>query len=359
MCSDCIKETMTFTLTSLRKNLIWAAMVLTLLVYSQAKALTLAEYRARISQASKILSQIQTPEYYSDDFQQRSAFFETSVAEIRLMLPVKETVLHNGQTIEVDNAWLHEALSEYEKNLASPTRSEEIRRNTNERLQALGQRIDETQAAASDKETDKARLAEILRRPEYNKAAAGESAIQRLWERFLRWLAKLFPKIKPMQPGTGRALSGIAQIVVIAISVALIAFLIWKFVPGYLRNRGRKKTKREARIVLGERLEPDQTAADLLEQAEALARTGDLRGAIRKAYIALLCELGDRKVISLAQHKTNRDYLMSVRHRSSLYQSMRGLTRSFELHWYGFVAPAANDWDEFRSGCRSAVATEK
>jgi hypothetical protein len=72
----------------------------------------------------------------------------------------------------------------------------------------------------------------------------------------------------------------------------------------------------------------------------------------------LLCELGDRKVISLAQHKTNRDYLMSVRQRSSLYQSMRRLTTMFESHWYGFVPPAPTDWHEFRMICRNAVSTE-
>lgn len=331
-------------------------MVMVLLaVSSQARGATLGEYRARVSQAAEALNQLQTPDYYTEDDVQGI------VVRITNLLPAKETVLHRGQAIEVDNAWLHAALSEYQKNRDAPSRSEEIRRQTNERLQALGQRIDEMQSAtsASDKETEKARLAEILLRPEYQKGAAEGSAIQRLWERFLRWLSGLFPKMKPIQPGTGRALSGIAQIVVIAISLALIAFLIWKFVPRYLRSRSKKKTKREARIVLGERLEPDQTASDLLEQAEALARSGDLRGAIRKAYIALLCELGDRKVISLAQHKTNRDYLMAVRHRSSLYQSMRRLTSSFELHWYGFVPPAANDWDEFRSSCRNAVTSEK
>jgi hypothetical protein len=109
------------------------------------------------------------------------------------------------------------------------------------------------------------------------------------------------------------------------------------------------------RIVLGERLEPDQTAADLLAQAESLARNGDLRGAIRKAYIALLCELGDRKIVSLAQHTTNRDYLNSVRERVHLYSSMRRLTSSFELHWYGFQPPAENDWNEFRSGYQQAL----
>jgi hypothetical protein len=118
----------------------------------------------------------------------------------------------------------------------------------------------------------------------------------------------------------------------------------------------RKDTKKkEPRIVLGERLEPDATATDLLSEAEALARQGDLRAAIRKAYIALLVELGDRKVISLAQHKTNRDYLNSLRTLPQLHSRMRGLTDSFERHWYGFVAATPNDWQDFRSGYHAAL----
>jgi len=144
---------------------------------------------------------------------------------------------------------------------------------------------------------------------------------------------------------------------VIVVSLGMIAFLIWKFAPRFLGNlrRRKKKEKREARIVLGERLEPDQTAADLLAQAEDLARRGDLRGAIRKAYIAILCELGDRKIVSLAQHKTNRDYLNSVRERTQLYSPLRRLTTSFEIHWYGFQPPAENDWHEFLTGYKQIL----
>ena len=166
----------------------------------------------------------------------------------------------------------------------------------------------------------------------------------------------MLPRQKPITPNSSPFLGRLAQIIVVVGCLGAIAFLIWKLGPRYLSNRrSRKKPKREARIVLGERLEPDQTSADLLAQAESLARNGDLRGAIRKAYIALLCELGDRKIVSLAQHKTNRDYLNSVRERVHLYSSMRQLTNSFELHWYGIQPPAENDWKEFRSGYQKAL----
>jgi len=346
-------------LKSLCKHFALAATALLLTaVSSQVRAATLAEYRARVSEATSVVREFQSPAAYVEG-DPHDAYY--TLTRLKTLLPEKERVELSGQIVEVDNSWLHEALKEFEKSPAPGARRREILGAISERLQALGQRIDEMQsgAQAADKDANKARLAEILLRPEFNQTQAQGSALTRLWERFARWLESLFPKSKPMQPGTGRALSTVAQVIVIGLGVALIAFLVWKFLPRYLSNRGKKKTKREARIVLGERLEPDQTAADLLEQAEGLARAGDLRGAIRKAYIALLCELGDRKVISLAQHKTNRDYLMAVRDKVSLYQSMRRLTTSFELHWYGFVPPAPNDWDEFRVGCRNAVTGGK
>ena len=100
-----------------------------------------------------------------------------------------------------------------------------------------------------------------------------------------------------MSPGVAGLFSKIAQIVVIVLALAVLAFVAKLFLPQLLRSRGtkRKKSKPQARIVMGERLDPDQTAVDLLAEAEGLARRGELRAAIRKAYIALLLELGDQE----------------------------------------------------------------
>jgi hypothetical protein len=128
------------------------------------------------------------------------------------------------------------------------------------------------------------------------------------------------------------------------------------FAPRLVSARKQKaKGKPQPRIVLGERLEPEESAVDLLSEAEALARQGEVRAAIRKAYIALLVELGDRKIISLAQHKTNRDYLRSVSGVPSLYSKMAGLTDSFERHWYGFAHTTLDDWHHFRAAYKSAL----
>ncbi len=325
---------------------------------ASARAVTLEDYRHQVSRARASIQELHAP--HADQYpSQREQFIAATIALVRVELPAQETVLLGRQTVAVDNTWLHEALNDLEKVRGDNARRAELVARIDERLRALSERLDEMQNGkpGASKDDNKTRLAEILRRSEYNKQAEEGSALNRLLNRFLRWLGSLFPRTKPLQPGNAMALSRIAQVVVIGLSLAAICLLIWKFAPQYLRNRRKKKPKREARIVLGERLEPDQTSADLLAQAEYLARSGDLRAAIRKAYIALLCELGDRKVISLAQHKTNRDYLGAVRDRPSLFLSMRGLTNSFEIHWYGFVPPGEDDWKEFRNGYQQALKT--
>jgi hypothetical protein len=324
-----------------------------------ARAVTLDDYRHQVSRARASIQELQAA-YGAEYPSQREQFIAATIALVRAELPERETVLLGRQTVAADNAWLHKALDELEKPRGDNAQRAELLAHVDERLRALGERLDEMQDGkpGAGNDDNKTRLAEILRRSEYNKQAAEEGgALTRLINRFLRWLNRSIslPRTKPLQPGSAMTLSSVAQVIVIGVSVAAIVFLIWKFAPRYLRNRRKKKTKRGARIVLGERLEPDQTSADLLAQAESLARSGDLRAAIRKAYIALLCELGDRKVISLAQHKTNRDYLGAVRDRPSLFLSMRGLTNSFEIHWYGFVPPGEDDWKEFRNGYQQAL----
>ena len=145
------------------------------------------------------------------------------------------------------------------------------------------------------------------------------------------------------------------------LGVVIVALLVVFYVARILlrRFRGpaekRRRKKRKALIILGEQLKPEDTSLDLLAEAEALARQNDLRAAIRKAYIALLVELGDRNLITLAQHKTNRDYVNSVRSIPLLHSTMRGLTESFERHWYGFAEATENDWKNFRSRYHAAL----
>lgn len=286
--------------------------------------------------------------------------FKESIETVRTTLPKQQTVEFEDEVYDVDNSWLHEKLDELE-HLDDP--SEKLGEIVWS-LQAIEERVAERQnpgeRTAENKRWAKTRLESILARPEYATNQQGPNALTRLIQDFARWLAKWLPKRRTVDPGRIDLITLVAQIIVIGLAVLLILYVL-KTVIVWFSGRSRKpraRKKREARIVLGERLEPDATSTDLLSEAEALARQGDLRAAIRKAYIALLVELGDRKLISLAHHKTNRDYLNSLRSVPQLHSRMRGLTESFERHWYGFDAASPNDWQDFRASYLAALQTE-
>ncbi|MBV9927689.1 MAG: DUF4129 domain-containing protein [Acidobacteria bacterium] len=317
-------------------------------------AATLANYRERVRRAYELVERLALI-YEGEDVQEHGG-----PEDVRGLLPAKEKVEWGGRLVEVDNSWVHEALEpldseEDDEKIASDLRA------LGGRLRALEARLSEADvepAATLDKDAERGRLNSILRRPEFDRRTQRQqSAIQRMIEEFFEWLASLFPKGRGLSPGGSPRVSKWTLVAVGAICLLVLAYvglLLW-------RRRGVKrkspKRGREARVVLGEQLGADQTATDLLEEAERLARAGELRSAIRKAYVALLCELGDRGVVRLAQHKTNRDYLDAVRRAADprLYTEMLPLTNDFELHWYGLRAASDADWQNFKTRCRTAL----
>lgn len=337
------------------------ALLFVLLSANTSTATSLDAYRDQVRLAVSTLDAL--PQWKKVESQAiHTRRVAAAVEQLRASVLTIETIEWNGTTLKLDNKWLAEALARYEQLPASDVagRAAELAQ-VKERLQALDERLTELRGAtkAASKDDEKKQLDGILRRAEYSEKTDEQSAVSGLWERFRKWVRDLFRNREPLAPGTASALSGISQVIVIALALAVIVFVLWKFTPMFRRGGGgRSREKREARIVLGERLEADQTAADLLAEAEALARRGELRAAIRKGYIALLCELGDRKIIGLAEHKTNRDYLGDVRQIEPLHGQMQQLTRSFENHWYGLIPATENDWHTFRSGFHRAVNSE-
>ena len=320
-------------------------------------AVSPAEYQKSLEQAITALDTLgQLDENESAaDYERRLA--QTTDA-VRKALPEKLEIDVEGSFSTVDNSWLHEALREFEA--ASETQREFFRTQIIERLRSIEVRIAELNKAKVVNSASKAeanqRLKDILARSEYAAKNDKGSALVRLIERFVAWILKFLPQ-RSLSRSHGSPLTTIAQIVVVALAGAVIIFVgvrvLRHFGPG---SRSTKvKRKKEPRIVLGERLEPEASASDLLAEAEALARKGEIRLAIRKTYIALLVELGDRKIISLAQHKTNRDYLRAVSTLPSLHRNMSSLTESFERSWYGFVQTSHDDWQNFRTSYLAAL----
>ena len=345
---------------SLSRSAACAVLLIVLLFVcpSRVAAIPISEYEKNIKTAIASLEElvIDEEDEVPDDYEEQ---LNQALATVRGTLPRNQTVESDGEVYNVDNNWLHHALDELKQEASRSERIEQIV----ERLTAMDARVverqQETQTLES-KDAAKKRLETILARPEYASEVKGPNALTRLLRDFIEWLKKFFPQPTPAQQGSGAWLEVVAKILVAVAAAALVVFLGRLLIGRFKRSKSIKAPKKkEPRIVLGERLEPEQSATDLLSEAEALARNGDLRAAIRKAYIALLVELGDRKIISLAQHKTNRDYLNALRSLPPLHSRMRGLTDSFERHWYGFAEANQSDWQNFRDGYVAALHKEQ
>lgn len=325
-------------------------------------ASTVSDYQNRLDKAhndvESMISILQSGKRGTDI----EDMIERMSAGIRKTIPSNETVELPGTTVETQNGWLQTELGKFEH---EPDRAEQIKilSDISEQLSSVENRVKELAAATSGsrtKDEDKQKLNEILSREEYQKPDdKGKSAFQVWLEWFIDWLQSLFPdrpNLPNVDPAGFQPLSVVIQVLVYGLVIGLVGFLIYKFAPVIVERFSRKK-KRESssRVILGEHIDGSRSASDLFAEAESFARQGDLRGAIRKGYIALLCDLSDRKVIGLARHKTNRDYLRDVRKRTSLFDRMKRATGSFERHWYGFRTPEQKDWEEFREQYRSAL----
>jgi hypothetical protein len=353
-------------ITDRRRRLLSAALlrfcILIFLFSTTGFGATVAEYRGKIREARESLDIL----IYSDEEESNQGENLKSEREIlkdiRAALPASETVETGHGSVEVKNDWLLDKLNQFE-NEKDPVKRTEILSEASDRAGAVEAKLlelEEAVAAERTKDEDKQKLAEILRRAEYQKKEEKqESFFHKVWRGFLKWMDRMFPEPNLGAPSkTGfQSFSFVLQLIIFALVAAIVGFLMYRFLP-FLSARFKQREKKDTgeRVVLGERLAADETSFNLFAEAEKLAGEGNLRAAIRKGYIALLCELSDRKIIGLAQHKTNRDYLRDVRSRTELYQNMNGLTGSFERHWYGFAAPEEKDWEAFREKYRKTIS---
>ena len=326
-----------------------------------AFASSLPEYRTKILTVKRSLESLPSRDEAKTEAEIRAQEREKLVA-VRSLMPPTETVELPGTRFEVDNNWLLAKLKAFEEE-TSPAKRQAIVTEVVERLEAIAYKLEELekqQTAERTKDEDKQKLDEILRREEYRKPEEKDKTwLEKLIDDFFKWLSKSMPDAPVTTretENTVRPFSFVLQLVLYAVVLGIIGFLLYRFAP-FLRQRflNRRKKEKKERVILGETLAADETSQNLFSEAERLAREGNLRAAIRKGYIALLCELSDRKIIGLATHKTNRDYLRDVRKRPELYQNMNALTSNFETVWYGFGKPDTEDWEKFRQKYNETV----
>lgn len=327
---------------------------------------TPAEYGKNIKAARTLIQSLIYTDVEEMTAAERREYERRALAEIRAAVPESEKIDWRGAKVETNNRWLIEKLNALEKEPEKSAKRAAILTEVGERLEAIERKLNELEnpsAASRAKDEDKQKLAEILRREEYSKPEKPEESLfQKTWRKIKEWLREMFPKPEPAVPTEApgfQTLSVVLQAILYALVLSGVAFLIYRFAPFFAdKFKRRQKREKTERVILGERLDENETARNLFDEAERLARSGNRREAIRKGYIALLCELNDRKIIGLARHKTNRDYLRDVhRKNGELYENMNGLTNNFECHWYGSELVEEKDWNEFKNGYKKVVSS--
>ena len=283
----------------------------------------------------------------------------TKMNEVKRLLPVSEEVEFNGATTRVDNAWLHKAVDSAVKTEGDAERRLQMLGEISACLARLRQSVKSAQTAEDLASQDRrARIDNILARPEYQPEEERESTIARsirhMKEFFDRLLRKMFGRPSAQATQTGGGLYLVLQALIFLVLAAALIFGAAKLVRRF-QVRQKPAEKAETREALGEEIPEYATAADLFEMASELARQAEYRKAIRRAYIALLCDLDQRGKLRLGRSKTNRDYLDAMRSEQRTYPTFSVMTLAFERAWYGQARATEEEFHNFVSLYQEAI----
>jgi len=178
-------------------------------------------------------------------------------------------------------------------------------------------------------------------------------AISRAWDVLWKFLRKLWPRglnlsLGNEKHGAWRLKNRRLWVVLIAaLTLVAGALLIWR-----RRQRGRNQISIPAATVLLPTMCDPAIAGEHSEDewfalANRLEGEGELRLALRAAYLGLLAGLAQREWLTIRRDRTNREYLdefarrwlrrpqAAVEVRAEIPEKLRGSMRMFDRVWYG------------------------
>jgi len=183
-------------------------------------------------------------------------------------------------------------------------------------------------------------------------------AINRAWNTLRRFLRKMWPRGLHLSPGNekpGNEKPGAWQLRDLRFWLTLIAILTVAAGAVLYRLRHRRETV-QLSIPLAIEPLPDLSdnavASERSEEewftlADRLQREGELRLALRAAYLGLLAGLAQREWLAIRRDRTNREYLeeftrrwlrrpqAAAEARAEIPEKLRGSLRQFDRVWYG------------------------
>jgi hypothetical protein len=180
------------------------------------------------------------------------------------------------------------------------------------------------------------------------------NAIGEAWDRFVKFLRELWPRGLDFSPAAGGGWRlkdlrfWLALVVVLTLSVG--AMLFW------LRRR-REAPELSIPVAAAPLPEPSDAAIaserseeEWFSLANRLEGEGNLRLALRAAYLGLLAGLAQRAWLTIRRDRTNREYLdeftrrwrrrpqAALEARAEIPEQVRGSLRQFDRVWYGSYA---------------------
>jgi hypothetical protein len=183
-------------------------------------------------------------------------------------------------------------------------------------------------------------LEQILSAPEFGRAnpiAQIEGLLTRLLDQIT------FHGVHLAMGGIGVWL--LALIILIGLAgLILIIYLVRSVVPFWNLLIPDARERLPARAAVEQ-----PTPAGILAEAEKMASEGNFRGALRDIYLAMLLELGNRRLLTWGTAKTNSEYLREIGQKAEdLEDPFRALVNLFEFKWYGLENCAEEDFQTGR-----------
>lgn len=172
-----------------------------------------------------------------------------------------------------------------------------------------------------------------------------------LQERIFDWIGDIFSDLLNTLTSSGGR--GVFAWVIIAVFVALIAFLAYRLLGGVGAMPLRQGTSKPTVAMV-----EDRTASEWLEAAETAEAQGDWRTGIRCRHRSLVAGLVDREVVTARPGFTAGDIYRQVSaDHPAVSEPLQEATDLFKDTWYGWVEATEDDGARFASLASSVLAS--
>lgn len=277
--------------------------------------------------------------------EQRSQRPDVSLAELADALPAQCDFVAGGQTFHLSNFPMQRELREIAVKPDNPAsrsaRLKVFQSSLRQRLSGMDAYERGADPAA------KPRLREIMRQREFRQVGGQDPrALLREWTFLI--LEKFFSRIFK---DPSRVVLG-AKIVAWSLCIAAAGFILWVIGRWLLQKRPPEAVRQVIPFAPSAR-----SWRDWLGGARAAAGRGEFREAVHAAYWAAISHLESSGVWRPDRARTPREYLSLIAQGDPAFPLLAGITREFELVWYGNRLPALAEWESFlaeveRIGCR-------